>query len=273
MTKFSASPHLIFVSLWRHRSLVWQLTKREVIGRYRGSIMGVLWSFFNPILMLVVYTFVFGVIFRARWGLGNDSSTAKFAVVLFTGLVTYNLFSECVNRAPRLILENVNYVKKVVFPLEIMPWIAMGATLFHAGISVGVLIGFSAVVQGVVPWTVILLPLVWFPFVLLTMGICWFLAATGVFMRDVGHVVGVLTTAMLFLSPIFYSIDALPAVYRPWIQMNPLTFILEQVRGVMIFGRPPDWIGLALYWLASAAVASLGFAWFQKTRRGFADVL
>jgi lipopolysaccharide transport system permease protein len=205
--------------------------------------MGLLWSFFNPILMLVVYTFVFGVVFRARWGLGDDASTAKFAVVLFSGLITYNLFSECVNRAPRLIL------------------------------SVGVLIAFSAVVQGAVPWTVILLPLVWLPFVLLTMGICWFLAATGVFMRDVGHVIGVLTTAMLFLSPIFYPIDALPAVYRPWIQINPLTFVLEQVRGVMIFGRPPDWIGLALYGVASAAVAGLGFAWFQKTRRGFADVL
>jgi lipopolysaccharide transport system permease protein len=273
MTKFSASPHLVFVSLWRNRSLVWQLTKRDVIGRYRGSVMGLLWSFFNPILMLVVYTFVFGVVFRARWGLGDDASTAKFAVVLFSGLVTYNLFSECVNRAPRLVLENVNYVKKVVFPLEIMPWIAMGATLFHAGISVGVLIGFGAVVLGTVPWTVVLLPIVWFPFVLLTMGVCWFLAATGVFMRDVGHVVGVLTTAMLFLSPIFYPIDALPPVYRSWIQINPLTFVLEQVRGVMIFGRPPHWLGLALYWVASAAVASLGFAWFQKTRRGFADVL
>jgi lipopolysaccharide transport system permease protein len=149
----------------------------------------------------------------------------------------------------------------------------MGATLFHAGISVGVLIGFGAVVLGTVPWTVVLLPIVWFPFVLLTMGVCWFLAATGVFMRDVGHVVGVLTTAMLFLSPIFYPIDALPPVYRSWIQINPLTFVLEQVRGVMIFGRPPHWLGLALYWVASAAVASLGFAWFQKTRRGFADVL
>jgi lipopolysaccharide transport system permease protein len=154
-----------------------------------------------------------------------------------------------------------------------MPWITMGAALFHAGVSVAVLLVFLAIVQGSVPWTVFLLPVVWLPFVLLTMGLCWFLAATGVYLRDVGQVVGIATTAMLFLSPIFYPITALPEAYRVWLHINPLTFILEQVRAVSIFGSGPDWLGLTFYLVGSVGVAALGFAWFQKTRRGFADVI
>ena len=273
MTKFPASPHIMFVSLWRNRSLVGQLTKRDVIGRYRGSLMGLVWSFVNPILMLIVYTFVFSVVFKARWGETASTSKTEFAIILFAGLITFNLFAECMNRAPGLILSNVNYVKKVVFPLEIMPWITMGAALFHAGVSIAVLLCFLVIVQGSVAWTVVLLPIVLLPFVLLTMGLCWFLAATGVYLRDVGQVVGIVTMAMLFLSPIFYPITALPEAYRPWIHANPLTFILEQVRAVSIFGNTPNWTGLVLYLAGSGVISSLGFAWFQKTRRGFADVI
>ena len=149
----------------------------------------------------------------------------------------------------------------------------MGTALFHAGVSIAVLLCFLVIVQGSVPWTIVLLPIVLLPFVLLTMGLCWFLAATGVYLRDVGQVVGIVTTAMLFLSPIFYPITALPEEYRPWIHANPLTFILEQVRAVSIFGNTPNWLGLLIYLAGSAAIASLGFVWFQKTRKGFADVI
>jgi lipopolysaccharide transport system permease protein len=271
--KHGAWPQDLFLSFWRHRGLIWQLTKREIIGRYRGSFMGLLWSLFNPLLMLAVYTFVFSVVFKARWSLEGNSSKAEFAIILFAGLITFNLFAECVNRSPGLILGNVNYVKKVVFPLEIMPWVTMGAALFHALVSIGVLLGFFLVVHHFIHWTVLLLPLVWFPFLLFTMGICWFLAATGVFVRDVGQIVGIITTAMLFTSPIFYPLTALPESYRNWLEVNPLTFVLEQVRAVAIFGSSPDWLGLGIYLLGATVFAGLGFAWFQKTRRGFADVI
>ena len=123
-------------SVWRNRSLIVAMVKREVVGRYRGSIMGLAWSFFSPLLMLMIYTFVFSVVFKARWGVGGEESKTDFAIILFVGMIVHGLFAECVNRAPALILSNVNYVKKVIFPLEILPWVAFGSALFHTAISV-----------------------------------------------------------------------------------------------------------------------------------------
>ena len=270
--RFSVSPLEMWRSFWHNRALIWQMTKREVIGRYRGSIMGILWSFLNPILMLAVYTFVFSFVFKARWGAGSDSKT-EFAIVLFAGLIIHSLFAECVNRAPSVILSNANYVKKVVFPLEILPWVAMGSSLFHAVVSIAVLMGFYAIVNLALNWTMVLLPLLLFPLILLTMGFSWFLAAIGVYLRDVGQTVGLVTTVMMFLSPVFYPVSALPEKYRLLLHINPLTFMIEQAREVMIWGRMPDWSGLGLYAAYSMAIAWAGFFWFQKTRRGFADVI
>jgi lipopolysaccharide transport system permease protein len=269
---FPHSPSYVFRSFWQHRSLILQMTKREVIGRYRGSVMGLLWSFFNPILMLSVYTFVFSVVFQARWGGGTGSKT-EFAIILFAGLIVYSLFSECLNRAPSLILNNVNLVKKVVFPLEILPWVAMGSTLFHTAISTIVLLIVFALINFHINWTAIFLPLVLLPLVIVTMGLSWFLASMGVFLRDVGQTVGIFTSVMMFLSPIFYPVSALPEELRPLLLLNPLSFIIEQARSVLVWGRLPDWFGLALYFVASIFFAWLGLSWFQKTRRGFADVL
>jgi len=268
----SVSPLFIFGSFWNQRSLIWEMTKRDVIGRYRGSAMGILWSFLNPILMLTVYTFVFNVVFRARWG-GEDSSKIEFAIILFVGLIIHALFAECVNRAPSLILGNVTYVKKVVFPLEILPWVAMGSALFHLSISVLVLLAAFALTHFYVHWTIVFLPLLLVPLVLLTMGITWFVASVGVFLRDVGQTTGIITTIMLFLSPVFFPVSSLPEAYRVLLQVNPLTFMIEQAREVVVWGRPPDWQGLGIYLLLSLIVAWLGLYWFQKTRRGFADVL
>jgi lipopolysaccharide transport system permease protein len=156
-------------SLWRHRQLIAQMTRREVMGRYKGSIMGLAWSFFNPVFMLVVYTFVFSVIFTSRWGVVGGESKAQFAVVLFVGMIVHGLFAEVLNRAPGLILSNVNYVKKVVFPLEILPVSAMGATLFHRLISLGVLLSTGALFNGYLHWTAIFTPLVLLPLVTLTL--------------------------------------------------------------------------------------------------------
>ena len=261
-------------SLWRNRQLIVQMTKREVIGRYKGSFMGIAWSFFNPVFMLVVYTFVFSEIFKSRWGgIGGDDSKTQFAVVLFVGMIVLSLFSEVLNRAPGLVLSNVNYVKKVVFPIEILPVIAMGAALFHSIISLGVLLTAFVLFNGYLHWTAIFTPVVLLPLVILTLGVAWMLASLGVFLRDVGQTIGIITTVLMFLSPVFYPVAAVPERFRPFIMANPLTFIIEQAREVLIWGRSPDWSGLGIYTLAAVSVAWAGYAWFQKTRKGFADVL
>ena len=260
-------------SLLRNRQLIVQMTRREVAGRYKGSVLGLAWSFLTPILMLAVYTFVFSVVFKARWGTDGDESKTQFALVLFVGMIVHGLFAEVLNRAPGLILSNVNYVKKVVFPLDVLPVIAMGAALFHASISLAVLLIAFALFNGYLHWTVIFIPVVLLPLVILTLGVAWILASLGVFLRDVGQTVGIITTMMLFLAPIFYPVTALPEEVRPLIMANPLTFIIEEARGVVILGRMPHWTGLGMYTLVATAVAWAGFAWFQKTRKGFADVL
>jgi len=261
-------------SLWRNRQLIVQMTKREVVGRYKGSTMGLAWSFFNPVFMLVVYTFVFSEIFKSRWGgIGGDDSKTQFAVVLFVGMIVLSLFSEVLNRAPGLILSNVNYVKKVVFPIEILPVIAMGAALFHSLISLGVLLAAFALFNGYLNWTTIFIPLVLLPLVILTLGLSWILASIGVFLRDVGQTIGIITTVLMFLSPVFYPVTAVPERFRAFIMANPLTFIIEQAREVLIWGHLPNWVGLGVYTFVAAVVVWVGYAWFQKTRKGFADVL
>lgn len=260
-------------SLWRNRQLIVQMTRREVAGRYKGSVMGLAWSFFNPVFMLTVYTFVFSVVFKARWGVGGDESKTQFAVVLFVGMIVHSLLAEVLNRAPSLILSNVNYVKKVVFPLEILPVISMGAALFHSLISLGVLLIAFFIFNGYLHWTAVLAPLVLLPLVILTLGFAWMLASLGVFLRDVSQTIGIITTVMMFLAPVFFPITALPEEMRPWIMANPLTFIIEQAREVLIWGRLPNWTGLGIYTAAATVVAWAGYAWFQKTRKGFADVL
>jgi lipopolysaccharide transport system permease protein len=261
-------------SLWRNRQLIVQMTKREVVGRYKGSALGLAWSFFNPVFMLVVYTFVFSEIFQSRWGgIGGNDSKTQFAVVLFVGLIVLNLFSEVINRAPGLILSNVNYVKKVVFPIEILPVIVLGAALFHSLISLGVLLAAFALFNGYLHWTAVFVPLVLLPLLIVTLGLAWMLASLGVFLRDVGQFIGIITTALMFLSPVFYPVTAVPERFRPFIMAQPLTFIIEQAREVLIWGHLPDWMGLGIYTLAAIAIAWAGYAWFQRTRKGFADVL
>lgn len=256
-----------------HRQLILQMVKREIVGRYKGSFLGLIWSFIIPVLMLAVYTFVFAVVFKAKWGIGGEDSKTQFAVVLFVGLIVHSLFAEVLNRAPGLILANVNYVKKVVFPLEILPVITMGASLFHSAISLGVLLTAFVLFNGYGHWTALFIPLVLLPLVILTLGFAWMLASLGVFLRDVGQTIGIITMVMMFLAPVFYPITALPEELRPWIMVNPLTFIIEQAREVLIWGRLPNWLGLGAYLLVAMAVAWTGYAWFQKTRKGFADVL
>lgn len=268
-----ASVTSLLRSVFVHRQLIIQMIKREVVGRYKGSIFGLAWSFLNPILMLTIYTFVFSVVFKARWGEGAVDSKTQFAMLVFVGMIVLNLFSEAVNRSPGLILGNTNYVKKVVFPLEILPIISLGAALFHAAISLLVLAIALLIINHQIYWTFIYVPIVFAPLVLFTLGITWILASLGVFMRDVGQTIGILTTILMFMSPVFYPVSALPPQFQGVMMLNPLTFIIEQGRLVVISGQTPDWGGLGIYTLVALVVMWLGYAWFQKTRKGFADVL
>ena len=259
-------------SVVHNRGLIFQMTKREVIGRYRGSMLGIAWSFFNPLVMLAVYTAVFSVVFQAKWGSGSGGKT-EFALVLFVGMIVHGVLAESMNNSPSLILRNVSYVKKVVFPLETLPWVVMGSTLFHALISVIVWLLFYVAVNHAVQWTVIFLPIVFIPLVLFSLGISWMLASLGVYLRDIGQMTGVLTTILLFMSPIFYPASRLPEPYQTIIYINPLTFVIEQARDVLMWGEVPNWGGLSIAFIVSLLTSWLGFVWFQKTRKGFADVL
>ena len=200
-------------------------------------------------------------------------SKTQFAILLFVGMIVHTLFAETLNRAPSLILHNVSYVKKIVFPLEILPVTAIGAALFHAVVSLLVLLAFFVAFNGFLHWTVVFLPLVLLPLLVLTLGAAWGLASLGVFLRDVAQPIGLVMTVLLFASPVFYPITALPAPIRPWLMLNPLTFIIEQARAVIISGQMPDWTGLGIYTAAAVVVAWIGYVWFQKTRKGFANVL
>lgn len=268
-----ASLAAMFKSCWHNRSLIWQMTRREVVGRYRGSLMGIAWSFFNPLLMLIIYTFVFSVVFKARWGVGGEESRTDFAIILFVGMIVHGLFAECINRAPGLILSNVNYVKKVVFPLEILPWIALGSALFYSMVSTFVLLLAQLIINHSLPWTCLFFPLVLVPLIFAAMGFAWFLAALGVYVRDIGQITGIFTTVLTFISPVFYPVSALPKDFQSLLRLNPLTLIIEESRKVLIFGQLPDWISLGISLFLGVLIAVSGFWWFQKTRKGFADVL
>lgn len=272
MIKHPTSPKSIIQSYWINRELIKALVEREVLGRYRGSFLGIFWSFLNPIFMLVIYTFVFSIIFKARWNAGSDSKV-EFALVLFVGLIVFNLFAECTNRAPTLITSNISYVKKVVFPLEILPGVALGSALAHGAISLIVWILAYALLVGIPHFTVLLAPFVLLPLFLLILGLSWFLASVGVYIRDSAQLINMFTTVLMFLSPIFYPITAIPEKYRPLLALNPIAPMLEDLRDVLFWGVVPDISSWLIYLCACSIIAWLGYAWFQKTRRGFADVL
>lgn len=259
--------------LFANRHLIARLARREVIGRYKGSMLGLLWSLLTPLFMLGVYTFVFGSVFKPRWSGGEELPVGMVATNLFAGLIVFQIFAEVVNRAPTLVVAHGSYVKKVVFPLQILVPVTLASALFHAAVSFAVLFVFELAITGSILWTAALAPLALAPFCLMVLGIAWLLASLGVFVRDIGQVVGTLVTALMFLSPVFFSTSALPSWLQPWLVLNPVALPIEQTRAALIFGKAPDAVPLALYTLISIAVAALGFSWFQKTRKGFADVL
>jgi len=257
---------------WRNRALVTRLARREIESRYRGSLLGLTWSVATPLLMLAVYTFVFSVVFKARWGTGSERK-GEFALILFSGLITFGLFSECTNRAPGMILESISYVKKVVFPLETLAWVGLLGALFNTVIGVLILLVGHLALGVPPPLTSFLLPVLLVPLCLLVLGTTWFLSSVGVFLRDIRQIVPVLTTVLLFMSPIFFPASAVPERFRSILSLNPLAPTVENVRAVLFFGRAPDWGSWAVSLGISAAVCWLGYTWFANTRKGFADVV
>ena len=256
---------------FRYRTLIRQFAQREVLARYRGSVFGLAWSFLTPLMMLAVYTFVFREVFQARWGQGEGDGI-DFALRMYAGLVVFNFFAECVTRAPRLIVDQPNLVKKVVFPLQLLAWVSTFSALFHLAVNAAVLL-LAALAAGYGHASMLLLPLVWLPLVPLLLGLGWFLAALGVYLRDIGQIISLAVSLLMFMSPIFYPVSALPERWRFWLHLNPLTLIIEDTRQVVLDGTLPAAQPLLLYLMAALAVAFLGAAWFRATREGFADVL
>ena len=266
------SPLALIESVWRHRATICSLARREVQTKYKGSVLGVFWSLANPLFMLAIYTFVFSEVFRMRWGGGLDHPL-DFALMLFTGMVIFGFISELLTRAPALVTANPNLVKKILFPLEISAPVAMISATFQFGVGLALLLVAYTLSKGVPPMTVFLFPFIALPLFLLTLGATWFISSLGVFIRDISQLIGHTLMTAMFLSPIFYPITAIPERFRPFFYLNPLTFLVEQARKVLILGLPPDWAQLALFTVFAALVCYLGFAWFQFTRKGFADVL
>ena len=261
----------MFLSLWRHRNLVLELTKREFSGRYQGSFGGIVWSFVQPLFLLMVYTIAFGVILKARWGFSG--STADYALMLFAGLIVFNAFSEVLSKSSTLVTGNPNLVKKVVFPLELLPVITVATALIHAFIGIAVwLLGYTLLV-GAPKVTVIVFPLILICFIPVLLGLGWLLSSMGVVIRDISQLTGMLSHTLLFLTPIFYSIEAAPPLLQNLLMINPLTFIVEQFRLVLFYGQMPALKGLAVYFVLASLFAWVSLVLFRRLRPGFADMV
>ena len=261
-----------FSAFGRHRNLTRELVRNEILGRYRGATFGMLWSLLSPFMMLVVYTIAFGSILKGRWPQTGDTH-AEFGLVIFVGIFVHGFFGECFTRAPRLMLDNANYVKRVVFPLDILPWTMVLAAIFHLAMNVLVFCLLSFFVYRQLSPLVVLLPVVLAPLVLITVAVSWLVASLGVYLRDIAQVAPVASTAMFFLSSAIVPVDAVPEKYQLVFKLNPLTFFIDQAREVALWGRQPDWAALAWFGLGGLVAVFAAHAWFRRTSKGFADVL
>jgi lipopolysaccharide transport system permease protein len=258
-------------SIWRNRKLMGSMVRRDILSRYRGSFGGTLWTFLNPLLLMATYFFVFGVVLRTRFG--NDTSRTGFVLYFLTGMLPWLAFSEAVGRAPYVILEYRTFVKKIVFPLETLPinLVISGAVTEAIGLVI-FMIGLLAV-RGTIPASVVWLPLLLIPQILFTAGLAWILAATGVYVRDLGQVTGYLLTLWFFLTPICYPESSLPASAIPVLRFNPLFVLVRAYRAVFLENQAPSMRGVIGLWMGGAAIAVIGYAWFHRLRKSFADVI
>lgn len=261
-----------FAALADHRSLTIELARRDILGRYRGASFGLLWSLISPFLMLMIYTFAFGTVMGGRWPQVEEGDTS-FSIILFAALMVHGFFSECLVKSPTLITANPNFVKRVIFPIDILPWPLVLSALFHTGTTLLVFLVLRLVMDGQVAWTTVFFPLVMLPLVVLCLAMSWFLAALGVYLRDITQVTPLLSLAMLFLSTAMMPLASVPVDYRWIFMLNPLSFIIDQARAVLLWGELPDWQGLGIYLAVALALVYAARYFFATTRRGFADVL
>lgn len=261
----------LFFSLCRHRSLVIELSKREFSGKYRGSFGGLVWSFAQPLFLLTVYTIAFGVILKARWSFSG--STGEYALILFAGLIVFNAFSEVLTKSTTLITANPNFVKKIVFPLELLPVITVITALIHALIGVGVWLAGYILLMGAPKPAVFIFPLVLICFIPVLLGLGWLLSSVGVIVKDISQLTGMLNHTLLFLTPIFYSIEAAPLLLQNLLMLNPLTFVVEQFRLVLFYGQMPALKGLTVYFGLASVFAWVSYGLFKRLRPSFADLV
>lgn len=270
---WAANPVRVIRHFFQYNYLISQLTRREVANRYQGSWLGPLWSLLTPLLMLAVYTFIFSVVFKARWGADVSGDRIDFALALFISISMYQFFSDTVAAAPGLVVAVPNYVKRIVFPLEILPLARLLAALVQCGFSVLMYAVVMLIAKHTIPWTIVLLPVMLIPLALLTIGIAWILAALGVFIRDVSQVVGLVLTMLMFVSAVFFPFSSLPPDWQPVLCWNPLVMILENGRRVAFEGVLPNWGAWAATTAAGFAVAAVGLAGFMKSKNAFSDVI
>ena len=264
-----------FSIAWQRRDLLYQLTVRNVESRYRGSMLGLAWGFFQPLLMLSIYTFVFSIVFKAKFGNMPTDSRMAFAVILFSGMAVFSIFADSVIGSCYLITGNANYVKKVVFPLELLPFSHV------AGVAINGLPSFLLVMLGMLccgspfyfSWTILLLPVTLIPLLLLSLGCAFFLASLAVYIKDISYVIGVFTQVLFFMTPIFYPIEAVPEQFRWILQFNPLSVMVENTRSLLLYGQLPALVSCLTSFILAAVIYQLGFFWFYKSKKGFADVL
>ncbi len=259
-------------TLYVNGYLLRQLVKKDIRQRYQGSVLGVLWSLLVPVLMLVIYTFIFSEVFQAKWSI-DTADTYQFALMLFCGLSTFNLIGEVMNRSTTLIQSNANYVKKVIFPLEILPVVLVLSALFHCVVSFGILIAARFLLYHSISSTLYLLLPAMLPLVVLAVGIGLFIAAISVYLKDVGNVISVLVTVLMYLSPVFFPLNAVPKEFRIICEMNPITYMIENIRNIVLYEVSINAVFFAISCAAAFAVFFIGYAVFMRTKEGFADVI
>jgi lipopolysaccharide transport system permease protein len=267
------NPVAMLRGLWSHRQLILQLGQRQILEHYRGSYLGLIWSVITPLVMLVIYTFVFSIIFQAKWDALITGSREEFALILFAGIIAFNIFGDAVLNAPLLVVTRANYVKRIVFPLEILPISALAPILLQAFFNLIILLLGSLLFLGQISATLYLLPLALLPLILLSLGLSWFLASLGVFVRDIIHFLRIIVQMLFFLTPIFYPISAVPQSFQTWLNLNPLTYLVNHFRQVTLLGEAPNMVEYSLILALSTAVCLSGYIWFMKSKKTFADVL
>ena len=253
--------------------LIKELSVREIYSRYKGSMLGIFWAVLTPVGMLLVFTFVFGEIFRAKWPGSELSGKVDFAINLYIGLSVFWFFVDVLGKAPNLIVSVPNFVKKVVFPLEILPVVSLISGLFHFCINIAIIVVALLITKGELYLSVMLLPLVIVVTFPLLAGVGLLFGALGVYVRDISAVIGVAINMLMFLSPVFYPLSAIPQNLQWLFELNPITVIIESFRGAFMYGAYPEWDKLGVYLVFSLVVWFLGYKVFNATRGGFGDVI